>query len=173
MSLSADKQATWDTLIGITDPIVKDFANKNPDKLAKYTRIQKALREPHAMFQPVKAWRDGPGGKAKKFEDGVDRLVKFMPLRRKAIAKAMADIEDKIGEKVTWSKMTWVYKYVYTRYLRDIVLGADVLIEGHAKKTGYVNYYYDNSSSAEGAHRYVIINGKKDAMRKERIDTLL
>jgi hypothetical protein len=60
--------------------------------------------------------------------------------------------------------MTWVYKYVYTRYGHDIVLGADVLIEGHAKETGYVNYYYDNSSSAEGAHRFVIINGKKDTI---------
>lgn len=164
MAITAEKQAVWDTLKGITDPIVKDFANKNPDKMPKYTRIQSALRQPHAMFQPVKAIRNGPGGSAKKYADGVDELVKFMPLRRKAIAKAMVDIENKIGEKVYWGKMTWVYKYVYTRYGRDIVLGADVLIEGHGTKTGTVNYYYDNSSSAEGAHRFVIINGKKDTI---------
>jgi len=161
-TLTAKKQETWDTLKGITNTIIKEYADKAPEKYAKYMRIQKALRQPHAMFQPVRAIRNGPGGKATKWKDGLEELVKFMPLRRKSIPKSLADIEAKIGEKVRWSKMTWVYKFVYTRYGRDIVLGADVLIEGHAKKTGTVNYYYDNSSSAEGAHRYVIINGKKD-----------
>jgi hypothetical protein len=164
MNLSANKQKTWDTLRGITEPTLVDFANKFPEKLAKYMLIQQALREPHAMFQPVRAWRDGPGGKADKYEDGVDSLVKFMPLRRKTIAKAMAEIEAKVGEKVYWGKMTWVYKYVYTRYGRDVVLGADVLIEGVAHNAGTVNYYYDNSSSAEGAHRWVIINGVKETI---------
>ena len=164
MELTAEKQVVWDTLKGLTDPELIGYANKYPDKISKYSRIQKALREPWSMFQPVKAVRSGPGGKATNPTDGVEELVKFMPLRRKAIAKAMADIETKIGEKVYWGKMTWVYKYVYTRYRHDLILGADVLIEGHATKTGTVNYYYDNSSSAEGAHRFVIINGKKDTI---------
>jgi len=162
MVMTAKKQAMWDTLKGLTDPIVVEYANKHPGKMSKYSRIQRALRQPFAMFQPVRATRSGPGGKAKKWEDGLEELIKFMPLRRKSIPKSLADIEAKIGEKVYWGKMTWVYKYVYTRYGADIVLGADVLIEGHGTKTGTVNYYYDNSSSAEGAHRFVIINGKKD-----------
>jgi len=164
MTLSAEKQATWDTLKGLTDPELQNYADKFPDKMRKYSRIQTALREPQAKFQPVKAWRSGPGGTAKKCADGIDKLVKFIPLRRKTIVKAMAEIEAKIGEKVYWGKMTWVYKYVYTRYHADIVLGADVLIEGCADNAGTVNYYYDNSSSAEGAHRFVIINGKKDTI---------
>jgi hypothetical protein len=80
MSLTAEKQATWDTLKGITDPVVKEYANKPGAKQAKYLRIQRALRQPHAMFQPVRAVRNGPGGQAKKWASGLEELVKFMPL---------------------------------------------------------------------------------------------
>jgi len=163
MSLVAEQQDTWDTLKGITDPTVRVYADGKTNQ-AKYLRIQRALNLPRASFQPVKAVRAGPGKTYSKWEDGIEELHKFMPQRRRTIANAMRDIEEKIGEKVYWGKMTFVYKYVYTRYHEDIVLGADVLIEGVATNTGTVNYYYDNSSSAEGAHRFVIINGKKDTI---------
>lgn len=163
-TLTKAQKATWDAIHGLQDETLKSYADGEPGKISKYMRIQRALNHPAVKFQPVVAWRNGPGEEHDKWEDGVDALVKFMPLRRKAIERAMDAIEKKIGEKVYWGKMTFIYKITYTRYQADVVLGADVLIEGTANKTGTVNYYYDNARAAEGAHRWVIINGKKDTI---------
>ena len=161
MSLTDEQQVVWDSLHGITDPTLKEYAERHPTKMPKYLKIQQALRSPKAEFQPVQAWRKGPGGTADKWEDGLAELKKFLPMRGKAVCRGLFDIEQALGETVYWGKITWVYRTVYTRYHQDVVMGADILIEGCANDAGSVNYYYDNTSHAEGAHRWAILNGKK------------
>jgi hypothetical protein len=161
--LSTEQQQTWDSLKGFDDEI--QFYFKRKGNFYKYNRIQGRLRLPKVTIQPVRGKRTGPGFEKAKWQNGVEELAKYMTQRKVTIPKAMDTIQQAFTDegfgKIKWGKMSVIYKYVYTRYQNDIVLGADVLIKGKTGDGVTVDYYYDNSNSAEGAHRYAIVNGKK------------
>lgn len=163
MSLTAAEKETWDALKGFSNPIVKEYNDRKPGNYKKYERIQKCLYHEEVSFQPVRAIRKGPGCVAPWFE-GVQQLAKVMPKRKTTIPNALKQIEeelDVLGYKVTWGQMTWIFKPVYTRYNADIVLGADVFIEGVTDNGIRICYFYDNASHAEEARRWLIIDKKK------------
>lgn len=175
--MTSDKQLMWDTLKGIHHPLVKEYYQKDTSKFNKYMKIQKALNNPKVSFTPVQATRKGPGGEHANWKKGLEMLAKHLPVRRTTIPKSIIEIEkemQKLGYKrIKWGKMSWAFRPVKTRYGKDIGLGADILIEGVAKGGLRVCYYYDNSASAEGAHRYVLIGKKKANFRSSEIKNTL
>jgi hypothetical protein len=167
MNLTAEKQRTWNILKGICHPIVKEFYEKKPGKRIQYERIQRALNTEEVSFQPVRAKRKGPGFVAEYWYNGLNKIAEYHPRRVNTIPNAIREIEEDVSEfgySVAWDKMTVAYRPVYTRYMQDIVLGADVFIEGVASKDKEkmrICYFYDNSKYEEGAGRWLILGKKK------------